>query len=76
MDVFFLILLNVVLPVFFLIAAGVLLHRKFKFDMKTLSKLNTYFLMPCVSFVNFMKIMSAEKHCYIFWNSWLYNVHP
>jgi malate permease and related proteins len=52
MDVFFLILLNVILPVFLLIGAGVFLHRKFKFDMNTLSKLNTYFLMPCVSFVN------------------------
>jgi malate permease and related proteins len=52
MDVFFLILLNVILPVFFLIGAGVFLHRKFNFDMNTLSKLNTYFLMPCVSFVN------------------------
>ncbi len=52
MDVFFLILLNVILPVFFLIGAGVFLHRKFKFDMNTLSKLNTYFLMPSVSFVN------------------------
>jgi len=52
MEVFFLILLNVVLPVFLLIAAGVLLHRKFKFDMSTLSKLNTYFLMPSVGFVN------------------------
>ena len=52
MDVFFLILLNVVLPVFSLIGVGVFLHRKFNFDMNTLSKLNTYFLMPCVSFVN------------------------
>ncbi|MFK9090318.1 AEC family transporter [Bacillus salipaludis] len=52
MDVFFLILVNVVLPVFSLIGAGVFLHRKFRFDMNTLSKLNTYFLMPCVSFVN------------------------
>ncbi|MEH7748995.1 AEC family transporter [Neobacillus drentensis] len=52
MDVFFLILLNVILPVFLLIGAGVFLHRKFKFDMSTLSKLNTYFLMPSVSFVN------------------------
>ncbi|MEH7547738.1 AEC family transporter [Neobacillus vireti] len=52
MEVFFLILLNVVLPVFLLIASGVLLHRKFKFDMSTLSKLNTYFLMPSVGFVN------------------------
>jgi malate permease and related proteins len=52
MSVFFLILLNVILPVFLLIGAGVFLHRKFNFDMNTLSKLNTYFLMPCVSFSN------------------------
>jgi malate permease and related proteins len=52
LSVLLVILLNVILPVFFLIGAGVFLHRKFKFDMNTLSKLNTYFLMPCVSFVN------------------------
>lgn len=52
MEVFFLIVLNVILPVFTLIGAGVFLHRKFNLDMNTLSKLNTYFLMPCVSFVN------------------------
>lgn len=52
MSVFLLIGLNVILPVFILIGAGVFLHRKFKFDMNTLSKLNTFFLMPTVSFVN------------------------
>lgn len=52
MSMFFLILINVILPVFALIGAGVFLHRKFNFDMNTLSKLNTYFLMPCVSFAN------------------------
>ncbi|OIK10412.1 transporter [Bacillus sp. MUM 116] len=52
MYIFFQILLNVVLPVFLLIGAGVFLHRKFHFDMNTLSKLNTYFLMPAVSFSN------------------------
>jgi malate permease and related proteins len=52
MSVFFLILLNVILPVFSLIGAGVFLHRKFNFDMNTLSKINNYFLMPCVSFAN------------------------
>ncbi|WP_394231920.1 AEC family transporter [Niallia oryzisoli] len=52
MDVFFLILLNVVLPVFVLIVIGVFLHRRFQFDMNTLSKLNNYLLMPAVSFVN------------------------
>jgi malate permease and related proteins len=52
MIIFFQILFNVILPVFLLIGAGVLLHRKFQFDMNTLSKLNTYFFMPAVSFVN------------------------
>lgn len=52
MSVLFLILLNVILPVFTLIGAGALLHRKFSFDMNTLSKLTTYLLMPAVSFAN------------------------
>jgi malate permease and related proteins len=52
MDVLFLIVLNVILPVFSLIGAGAFFHRRFKFDINTLSKLNTYFLMPSVSFVN------------------------
>lgn len=52
MDVLFLIVVNVIVPVFFLIAIGALLHRIFHFDMNTLSKINTYFLMPAVSFVN------------------------
>ncbi|KGX90889.1 transporter [Pontibacillus halophilus JSM 076056 = DSM 19796] len=52
MDVFFEIVLNVNLPVFSLIAIGVYLHRKFSFDLATLAKLNTYLLMPAVSFAN------------------------
>ncbi|ARK32267.1 AEC family transporter [Halalkalibacter krulwichiae] len=52
MDVFFLILLNVILPVFLLIGLGAFLHRTFKFDMGTLSKLNTYLLLPAVGFAN------------------------
>ncbi|WP_028548065.1 AEC family transporter [Paenibacillus sp. UNC451MF] len=52
MNVLFLILLNVIFPVFLLIGVGVLLHRTFKFDLNTLSKINTYFLLPTVSFVN------------------------
>jgi predicted permease len=47
-----LIVLNVILPIFFLIAAGVLLQRKFTLNLNTLSKLTTYFLLPCVGFVN------------------------
>ncbi|WP_243355472.1 AEC family transporter [Bacillus litorisediminis] len=52
MDVFFLILIEVILPVFILIGAGAFLHRKFTFDLNTLSKLTTYFLIPAISFVN------------------------
>ena len=42
MSVLFLILLNVIVPVFFLIGAGAFLHRKFHLDMNTLSKLNQF----------------------------------
>jgi malate permease and related proteins len=52
LNVLFLIILNVILPVFCLIGVGAFLHRKIKFDMNTLSKLNNYLLMPAVCFVN------------------------
>lgn len=52
MGIFFQILLQVIAPIFLLIVAGALLHRKFSFDMNTLSKLTTYFLMPAVGFTN------------------------
>lgn len=52
LEVLGLIVLNVILPVFALIIVGALLHRKFSFDMNTLSKLSNYFLMPAIGFVN------------------------
>ncbi|TBL79941.1 AEC family transporter [Paenibacillus thalictri] len=52
MNVFILIVVNVIVPVFTLIGAGIFLQRKFKLDMNTLSKLNAFFLMPAVSFLN------------------------
>ncbi|GAE27800.1 membrane protein [Halalkalibacter wakoensis JCM 9140] len=52
MDVFFLIVVNVMVPIFSLIAIGAFLHRIFAFDMGTLSKLNTFLLIPAVCFVN------------------------
>ncbi|MCK1994373.1 AEC family transporter [Peribacillus muralis] len=52
MSVLIVIVLNVIVPVFFLIGAGAILHRKFKLDMNTLSKLNNFLLMPAISFVN------------------------
>lgn len=55
MNVLFHIALNVIFPIFALIGVGVLLHRQFKLDMNTLSKLNSYLLMPAVSFANVYK---------------------
>ncbi|GGF93272.1 AEC family transporter [Paenibacillus abyssi] len=52
MPVILLIVVNVIVPVFILIGAGVLLHRKYHFDLNTLSKISTNFLMPAVGFVN------------------------
>jgi malate permease and related proteins len=52
MDIFLLIFLHVILPVFFLVSLGALLHRIFHFDMNTLSKLNVYALLPAVGFSN------------------------
>jgi malate permease and related proteins len=37
MDVLFLIIVRIILPVFSLIGMGLVLHRKFKFDINTLS---------------------------------------
>jgi predicted permease len=51
-DIFLLILLHVLLPVFFLVGLGALLHRIFHFDMNTLSKLNVFVLLPAVGFAN------------------------
>jgi malate permease and related proteins len=52
MEILFLILIKVIFPVFLLIGVGAFLHRKFTFDMSTLSKLNNYLLMPAVCFAN------------------------
>jgi malate permease and related proteins len=51
-DIFLLILLHVILPLFFLVGLGAFLHRIFHFDMNTLSKLNVYVLLPAVGFTN------------------------
>lgn len=61
MDVLSLIILNVILPVFLLIGAGAVLHLKYTLDLTTLAKLNTYLLMPALSFVNvYESSMSAD----------------
>ncbi|WP_166240237.1 AEC family transporter [Paenibacillus turpanensis] len=52
MAVFFVIVVQVIIPVFILIAAGAYIHRIFQVDLNTLSKLNLYLLLPCVTFTN------------------------
>lgn len=51
MNILLMILQNIILPVFILIGVGALLHRKFNFDLHTLSKINFYYLIPTVIFV-------------------------
>jgi malate permease and related proteins len=45
------ILLNNVIPLSLMIAAGVLLQLAFKLDIRTLSKLNFYLFSPCIIFL-------------------------
>ncbi|RBW68593.1 AEC family transporter [Bacillus taeanensis] len=52
MEILFLIIMKVIFPVFLLIVVGAFLHRKYTFDMGTLSKLNNFLLMPAVCFAN------------------------
>jgi len=46
------ILLQIMVPMLFIVGIGALLHRRFHFDMNTLSKLNMYVLLPAVAFTN------------------------
>ncbi|WP_199615725.1 AEC family transporter [Paenibacillus alkalitolerans] len=59
MSVFWLIAQNVMVPFFLLAGCGVLMQRKFRFDMQTLSKLNNYYLLPAVCFV---KLYESEMN--------------
>lgn len=44
------IFLEIILPIFFLIAVGALLQIKFKLDLYTLAKINIYYLSPALIF--------------------------
>ncbi|AGT32260.1 transporter [Geobacillus genomosp. 3] len=46
------ILLQVMVPMLLIVGLGAWLHRLFRFDMSTLSKLNMYVLLPAVAFIN------------------------
>lgn len=53
---FVFILLDVIIPILILMLVGVILQRKFQFDLKQLSTLITYCLMPAAVFVNIYNI--------------------
>src|SRR5699024_6285775 len=55
MNVLLSILLDVVFPIFLLMGMGVFFHRMYKFDLNTLSKITTFYLLPVVGFVNIYK---------------------
>ncbi|WP_062104429.1 AEC family transporter [Bacillus niameyensis] len=42
---------DIILPVFILIAIGVILQRKFRLDLYTLSKISIYYLSPALIFI-------------------------
>ncbi|HET7629374.1 MAG TPA: AEC family transporter [Bacillales bacterium] len=63
MTVIWTIFTTVILPLFILVAVGVLLHRLFDLDNRTLSKLNLYYLVPALIFA---KVYEAELSADLF----------
>ncbi|NWQ40501.1 AEC family transporter [Bacillus sp. EB106-08-02-XG196] len=61
MSILYHILLDIIFPIFLLIAAGAVLQRVIRLDLSTLSTLTVYFLLPAVCFVNIYESkMSGE----------------
>ncbi|MBU0951404.1 MAG: AEC family transporter [Elusimicrobia bacterium] len=48
------IFMNVIIPVFFIIAVGYIMEKKFKLNMRTLSDLNFYVFVPALIFVKML----------------------
>ena len=55
MEIFSFILLHNILPIFIVIIVGFILGKKFKLDVKTLSKLNFYVFVPSFIFTDLYK---------------------
>lgn len=55
------IFINVIIPIFIIIGIGIHLHRRFKFDMNTLSKLNMYYLVPGLIFIRLYETTFSWK---------------
>ncbi|TWI54739.1 AEC family transporter [Halalkalibacter nanhaiisediminis] len=45
------IFINIIVPIFVIVAIGALMHRTFHLDLNTLAKLNIYYLVPGLIFV-------------------------
>jgi len=56
-DTFIYIITNIISPIFILIAVGFVAQKKFKMDIRTLTKLNIYIFVPAVLFI---KIYETE----------------
>ncbi|WP_105616513.1 AEC family transporter [Vallitalea okinawensis] len=52
MNYFIYIFTNIILPIFTIIILGFVLYRKFKIDIKTLTKIQFYGLIPAILFIN------------------------
>ncbi|KAA9019498.1 AEC family transporter [Niallia endozanthoxylica] len=65
------IILDIITPVFILIALGVILHRKFILDLSTLSKLTTYLLLPVIGFVNIYESRIGAEMLLLIFVFWL-----
>lgn len=61
MSVFIFILVNNIVPVFFLIALGYVISKIFNLDIYTLSKLNFYVLIPAFTLVNLYTTKIPEE---------------
>ncbi|NSW90169.1 MAG: AEC family transporter [Firmicutes bacterium] len=61
MDTFIYIIINIILPIFFLIAVGFIAQKKLKMDIRTLTKLNIYIFVPALLFLKIYETQVTLK---------------
>ncbi|HYH03871.1 MAG TPA: AEC family transporter [Bacillota bacterium] len=69
MELFFYILLNIILPIFILVSIGFIAQKFLKMDTRTFSRLNIYILIPAVLFI---KIYEAQVSLEFVWQVMFY----
>lgn len=69
MELFFHILLNIILPIFILVSIGFIAQKFLKMDTRTFSRLNIYILIPAVLFI---KIYEAQVSLEFVWQVLFY----